>query len=588
MIDDSMLDQILGRINIAEVIAEYIPLKRAGRNFKACCPFHHEKTPSFMVSTDKQIYHCFGCGAGGNAFQFLMQYERMEFPEAVEKLAKRAGVLLPEKSRARGAASGMTTQINTCLELACGFYQARLREAAGRKAQQYCEKRGITPETAKAFRMGYAPKAWEELIGYLRSKGVSLPVMEKAGLVLARESGGYYDRFRDRLIFTISNVKSEVIGFGGRVFDDGTPKYMNSPETPVYVKGRNLFNLNLAKEALRETDCLVLVEGYLDCMIPYQEGMRNICATCGTALTQDQARLIKRFTENVVVLYDGDSAGQSGTLRSLDIFIEEDMNVRVAALPSGDDPDTFVRAKGIGALTLAVKDADNLFDYKLKVLKAAHDAAEPEGKKRITSEMLPTLKKIKNEVLRQDYLRRLAEEIHTDEKALQAELKKIRDENTYEYRGIDVKKTPVHVHPAEKLLIKLMLEEKELIQRIREDLDPADFLDDRTSRIVTMMFDLATQGKDPKTNLLVDCDPDLSQLIRESAMDESFSVTDENKEKTVGDCIGRLKQNSFMKRCRLMQEEIQSAEREKDEQKLSRLKIEFNRLIKKPRGKGKL
>jgi DNA primase len=580
LIDQSVLDQILGRINIAEVIAEYIPLKRAGRNFKACCPFHHEKTPSFMVSTDKQIYHCFGCGAGGNAFNFLVQYERLEFPEAVEKLAKRSGVLLPEKSRRSGAASGMTTQINDCLELACGFYQARLLETGGRKAQQYCTKRGIKPETAKAFRMGYAPDAWEGLIDYLRSKGVSLAVMEKAGLVLSRESGGYYDRFRDRLLFTISNVKSEVIGFGGRVFDSGTPKYINSPETPVYVKGRNLFNLNLAKEALRETDCLVLVEGYLDCLIPYQEGLRNICATCGTALTQDQAKLIKRFTENVVVVYDGDSAGQTGTLRSLDIFLEEEMNVRVAALPAGDDPDTFVRKNGIGALDSAVKSADNLFDYKLRILKEAHDASEPMGKKKISAEMLPTLKKIKNEVLRQEYLRRLAEEIRTGEKALQTELQKIRDENIYDYRGIEAKTAPSHVHPAEKLLIKLMLEEKQLIERVRGDLGPADFLDERTSRIVAMMFDLSTQGKDPKANLLVDCDPDLSQIIRESALDESLNVSDENKEKTLDECIGRLKQNSFMKRCRLMQEEIQAAEREKDEVTLSRLKIEFNRLIK--------
>jgi len=325
---------------------------------------------------------------------------------------------------------------------------------------------------------------------------------------------------------------------------------------------------------------LVLVEGYLDCLIPYQEGLRNICASCGTALTQDQAKLIKRFTENVVVVYDGDSAGQTGTLRSLDIFLEEEMNVRVAALPAGDDPDTFVRKNGIAAMNSAVKDADSLFDYKLKLLMGANDAAEPMGKKKISSEMLPTLKRIKNEVLRQEYVRRLAEEIRTDEKSLQAELQKIKLENTYDYRGIEVKKTAAHVHPAEKLLIKLMLEEKELITRIRGDLAPSDFQDERTSRIVSMMFDLATQGKDPKTNMLVDCDPDISQIIRESAMDESLVVADEDLEKTLGECIGRLKKNSYMKRCRLLQEEIKSAETDKDEKKLSKLKVEFNQLIK--------
>jgi DNA primase len=578
LIDESILEQILARIDIVSVISECLPLKRAGRNFKANCPFHNEKTASFMVSAEKQIYHCFGCGAGGNAFNFLMQYERLEFPEAVEKLAKKSGVVIPEKHKTPG--SGQTAQILKALEVASEFFGETLLGPQGKEARNYLGKRGVRPETAKEFKLGFAPNSRDALIGFLRARDISLAVMEKAGLAVAKDTGGYADRFRGRVIFTISNMKSEVIGFGARILGDGQPKYLNSPETQVYVKGKNLFNLNLAKDALRENQPLVLVEGYMDCLIPYQAGMRNICASCGTALTPEQAKLIKRFTRDVVVLYDGDSAGQNATLRSFDIFLEEDMNVRIAALPEGDDPDTFVRKNGIEALAEKVLKADNLFDYKLRLLQQRLDRRTPEGKRQIAAEMLPTLRKIPDEVLRGEYMKKLAEELKTSEEILYTELRKVKTDNPYSYRA-QQESHPAEgkIHPTEKLLIKLMLEETALISRVKERLDPADFQDASAARFVALMFELVTQGKDCKASTLVN-DPWISSIVRESTMDEGLQIPDEEKEQTLHDCIERLKKTSLKTKCRKLQEAIRLAEKENDEHLRTELMVEFNNLIK--------
>jgi len=270
LISDNVLEDILSRVDIVELISSYIPLKRAGRNFRALCPFHHEKTASFMVSADKQIYHCFGCSAGGNAFNFLMQYERLEFLEAVEVLAKKAGVTLPEREKRDPAIQGMTAQFYKINELAASFYEHNLDSAQGQAARNYLLRRGIKEETKKLFRLGFAQSKWDALIEHLRGKGVPLSLLDRGGLVLAKDKGGFYDRFRNRIIFPIFDQKSRVLGFGARVLDEALPKYINSPQTPVYTKGTNLYGLKFAHEAIIEDDCAVIVEGYLDLIIPYQ------------------------------------------------------------------------------------------------------------------------------------------------------------------------------------------------------------------------------------------------------------------------------------------------------------------------------
>ncbi|MDD5097368.1 MAG: DNA primase, partial [Candidatus Omnitrophica bacterium] len=397
LIPENILEDILGRVDIVEIISGYISLKKSGSNFKCNCPFHHEKTASFMVSADRQIYHCFGCGESGNVFKFLMRHERMSFPEAVEMLAKKAGINLPKQDNPKLAeAISLNSQLYKLNALVASFYELNLQSVSAAAALEYLKKRGINPESIKEFRLGFAGQSWDTLINFLRSKNVSLGLIEKAGLVLAKDGGGYYDRFRNRIIFPIFDNRDRAIGFGARVMDNSLPKYLNSPETPVYVKGRNLFGLNLSKDHIRDLDCAIIVEGYLDFIIPYQEGLKNIVASQGTALTLEQIKLLKRYTNNVVMIYDGDTAGEIATLRSLDMLIEEDLHVKVVPLPAGVDPDTLVRQEGIVSFKNKVEQALSLFDYKLKILKSRHNITEPHDKGKIASEMLSTINKFSN------------------------------------------------------------------------------------------------------------------------------------------------------------------------------------------------
>mgnify|MGYP001569924845 CR=1 FL=1 len=583
LIPENLLEDILGRVDIVEVISGYIQLKKAGRNFKANCPFHHEKTASFMVSGDRQIYHCFGCGESGNAFKFLMRHDRMEFPEAVELLAKKAGVNLPQWDNPQVArAASLNSQLYKINELALSFYELNLQASKASPARDYLLKRGIKPETVKEFRLGLALSDWDSLINFLRSKNIPLALMETAGLVLAKETGGYYDRFRNRIIFPVFDIHNHVIGFGARVMDETLPKYVNSPETPVYTKGRNLFGLNLAKNFIRDLDCAVIVEGYLDFIMPYQEGLKNIVASQGTALTLDQIKLLKRYTHNVVMVYDGDSAGQIATLRSLDILIDEGMNVKIAPLPEGKDPDVIVRQEGVNSLKEKVDKADSFFDYKLKVLGSRHNIQEAQGKSEIASGMLFTINKFANAILRGEYVKRLSEELKIPEHNIIEELNKLKLAGSAVSSAAEpVQKKLPAINPAEKLLIKFMIEEKELVQRIMLELAPSDFQDSRTAKIVQVMHDLVSKGKNIEPSILMNyfSEDDANQLVCETMF--MPAILEEEKEKAINDCIRRIKVQRERAKREHLHGQIKSAQNLGDEPKLNRLIQEFHNLIKK-------
>lgn len=582
-IPENIIEDILSRVDIAELISGYIPLKRAGRNFRALCPFHHEKTPSFMVSPDRQIYHCFGgCGAGGNAISFLMQYERLEFPEAVEILARKAGVILPEVRKEDTKAASLITGIYKINELAAAFYAGILHSSAGEAAKGYLLKRGLKEETVKLFKLGCAPDKWDALISSLRAKGIGLYLLEKAGVALAREQGGYYDRFRNRVVFPIFDIKSRPIGFGARTLEKeaGSAKYVNSPETPVYIKGRNLYGLNFAKDEIRQSDSAVIVEGFLDFILPYQEGVKNIVASLGTALTQEQARLIKRYTHNIVMVYDGDAAGEIATLRTLDIFIEEEMNVKVASLPEGFDPDLFVRKNGIESFKEKIAGAESLFEYKLRILKSRYDVKDAQGKAGIAAEMLPTINRLKNAILKAEYVRRLAQELDTAEHNLLQELNKLKADKPYRDPRAPAAKKAADINPTEKLLIKLMLEETALAGQLRKILEPGDFQDERTARIVSIIFDLFDRGKPVEPRSLVNHFGDdlAASLICESTL--SPEVSSQNREKIVEDCVRRIKKEKTRFKRQCLHKEIKLAQDSGDEEKLTNLMLEFSRLAK--------
>ncbi len=579
-IDENILNDILSRVNIVEVISEYIPLKRAGRNYKAVCPFHHEKTASFVVSLDKQIYHCFGCSAGGNAFNFLMRYERLEFPEAVEVLAKKAGVLLPQEKSRDSKNSEQTSQFYKINESAVIFYSSNLHLSSGAKAREYLIKRGIRQETAKLFKLGFARESWDELLSGLKAKGFNLVLIEKAGLIIPKEGGSYYDRFRNRIIFPIFDNKTYCVGFGARVTDESLPKYLNSPETAIYKKGKNLYGLHLAKDAVRESDFIVVVEGYLDCIIPYQHGLHNIVASLGTALTPDQVRLIKRYTHNVVMVYDGDLAGELATIRSLDIFIEEEMNVLIVALPTSYDPDTYVRKFGIESFNELIKNADNLFDYQFKVLKEKYGTEKVEKKAKIASDMLRTIKKLKDSILRDEYIKKLAENLDLEESFVRDVYNNLKVESSIGEVVAESFSKFSKTNPTEKLLMKLMLEETQLVSELKTRIEPSDFQDKMISQIVSTMFDLTTQGKNCSAHNLINYlgEENLSSLVCESTF--MPEITSSEKNRIVDDCVTRLKKNSLQTKRKKLQEAIKLAEQKGDEEGLNKLKLEFNCLIK--------
>lgn len=583
LIPEKILEDILGRVDIVELISGHLQLKKAGRNFKANCPFHHEKTASFMVSPQRQIYHCFGCGESGNAFKFLMRHERMEFPEAVELLAKKTGINLPKSDSPQVARqASLSSQLYKINELAAGFYENNLGPANSPAAWNYLINRGINLQTIKEFRLGLSGNSWDGLINFLRNKNVPLSLLESAGLILPKESGGYYDRFRNRIVFPVFDIHSHVIGFGARVTDSSLPKYINSPETPVYTKGRNLFGLNLSKDFIRDCDCAVIVEGYLDFIMPYQEGLKNIVASQGTALTLEQIKLLKRYTHNVVMVYDGDTAGQLATLRSIDLLIEEGMNVKVASLPKDQDPDVIVRLEGINSLKAKIENAASFFDYKLDVLKDRFNVKEAHSKSQIASEMLLTINKFDNAILRGEYVKKLSEELKISEQHILEELNKLKVSALGVNSGpLTVQRKHSEINPAEKLLIRFMIEEKELINRIMQELSPSDFQDSRTAKIVQVMHDLVLQGKNIEPSILMNyfTEDEANQLVCETMF--MPAILEDEKEKAISDCIARIKVQRLKSRREYLHVQIKSAQSTGDQQQLNRLIQEFHNLIKK-------
>lgn len=580
-IPQNILDEILDKVDIVELISGLFPLKRAGRNFKALCPFHHEKTASFIVNPQRQIFHCFGCGRGGNAFSFLMEYERMDFLEAVKTLADKAGVILPQRGYA-GPADGLISSLYKLNELAGSFYRGILNSPIGISAREYLNKRNVNEESLGLFRLGLSPDKWDSLLSHLRSKNINLGLLEKSGLICPRREGGYYDRFRKRIIFPIFDVKNRVLAFGARVLidDPEQPKYINSPESPIYVKGKHLYGLNLSHSAIRQEDFAIVVEGYFDCITVYQAGIRNIVASLGTSLTIEQIRLLKRYTHNIVIVYDSDQAGQAATLRSLDMFIQEAMSAQVALLPPDFDPDSFLRKFGTKAFQYIISNAKSLFDYKLDLLSSRYDSAKPEGKARIAQEMIVSLSNVGNKILQSEYIRKLAEALDIKEEALIIELKKIKNKNLYTAPEI-IKNISLKINPTERLLMNLVLRETELVNQLKPVLGPEDFEDERIARVFSLICDLISRGeKSIEAHRLIgylnEKESASASLVSELLAIEE--IPREDSERVLNDCITRIKKRRLNSRSQSLQGQIKLAQQKGDQEQLSRLVTEFRDL----------
>ncbi|HEY3860616.1 MAG TPA: DNA primase [Verrucomicrobiae bacterium] len=423
------LEQIRAASDIVDVIGGYIPLKRNGANFVALCPFHREKSPSFNVNAQKQIFHCFGCHKGGDVFAFVREYENVDFPDAVRRLAERARIPL-ETENQPGASE--TRHVKDRLfqihEQITQRWQAALAAGeGGQLARDYLERRGVSAEAVRLFRLGAAPDAWDDTVNWAKSKHYELPLMEQAGLVVRKEGGDhYYDRFRGRLIFPICDEQGRVAAFSGRVLsgDEKTAKYVNSPETPIFTKGKVMFGLDKSKRALLDTHRAVVCEGQLDLIACYMSGVKNIVAPQGTALTADHTRILKRYVDEVVLCFDSDNAGQSAAVRSLDSLLASGLAIRVAAVPAPHDPDSFIKEMGGPAFASLIENARGFFDYYLDRLCAQNDAATDRGRRAITEGMAEALRKTANEVLRDTYAQKTAIRLGVSAEAVRQEFKK--------------------------------------------------------------------------------------------------------------------------------------------------------------------
>ena len=428
-IPDEKVEEVRERCNIVEVVSGYVSLKKAGRNFVGLCPFHSEKTPSFTVNEEKGIFHCFGCGTGGNVFSFLTRIEGRSFPEVVRELAEKEGVELPRQdaspayNKERERVSREKDKLLGVNEEAAVFYQNLLMKSAeGEDARSYLKGRGIDSEIAKEWRLGYGGREWSTFSNRLKSSD-SIKTAEKAGLILERKKGGHYDRFRKRLIFPICDLKGKVVAFGGRILDGDGPKYMNSPESPIYTKGKLLYGLNVAKEGIRTEGEAILVEGYMDLLSLYGAGIRNVAGTLGTALTVSQALLLKRFCKKVILLFDSDEAGVKAALRAFDILSGEGVAALVLTLPEGEDPDSFVTKEGAEALREKIKDAVPALDFFLGEKMKGRDISSPAEAAAVIHEVNPFLKRIKDPVERSLAVKKVAERMAVDEEILLDALK---------------------------------------------------------------------------------------------------------------------------------------------------------------------
>ncbi|MCL5676773.1 MAG: DNA primase [Firmicutes bacterium] len=424
---EQIIEEVRSRSDVVEVISEYVSLKRRGKSYVGLCPFHSERTPSFNVVPDKQIFHCFGCQAGGDVFHFIQMRENVSFPEAVRLLAERAGISLEDdRNPAEQAREREQARLRQALDWAAKFFQYELRQASGQPSLEYLRKRGLAEETMERFGLGAAPQGWDSLYRLMTRRGFEPETLVKAGLVQPRPHGnGYFDRFRNRVMFPIWDIRGRVIGFGGRALVDGQgPKYMNSSESPLFEKGRNLYALHLAKGPMRDKDQAVMVEGYMDVIACHQAGVTNVVASLGTALTADQGRLLLQQAPRVVIAYDSDAAGQNATLRGLDILGGLGCQVSVLALPEGKDPDEFLRSHSADEFRSLTEKALPLVEFRLEALLRKFGAASPEAKAQVVRNAEPVLAGLTDEVSRSEYIRWLAGRLGVSEGALRLDLRK--------------------------------------------------------------------------------------------------------------------------------------------------------------------
>ncbi len=493
---EEIVERVREAVDIVDVIGDYLPLKRKGRNYWARCPFHQEKTPSFSVSPDKQIYYCFGCHKGGNAYGFLMEYEKVPFPEAIKILAAKANIELPTQD-ADSRHSEELEQFYYALEVATKFFTEKLYDS--QKALAYLKKRQLAEETIERFLVGYAPDGWENFLNHARAKSIELQILEKMGLIIEREKAdGYYDRFRDRLMFTIFNTAQKPIAFGGRTFSEHEQaKYINSPETPLYHKARVLYGLSHSRGEIRRAGEAVVVEGYFDFLTLYQAGITNVVASSGTAFTAEQAQLLSRSADGVVLMFDSDSAGRQAALRSVDHLFDAGLEVKVVLLPSGEDPDSLVSKKGVEEARKFITSAKSYVDFTYSTLPAPWQELSLGIKGKAIKRLTDLAGRISDPVRRELFLQEIAERYAIS-------LATIKSSVRIETTKAQPRPAQPEQSPLERDLLAILLQHGQLIDAAIEKIAPSQFADELLAEIYSLIVLLREEDLPIAPSQLID------------------------------------------------------------------------------------
>jgi len=561
---DDVVREIKDQADIVSVVGRYLDLKRRGRNYIALCPFHNEKTPSFTVSPEKELFHCFGCGKGGDVLAFVMEMEGMDFPDALKMLAREGGVEIPERSRPKQRDSRYR-ELYELNSVAMDFYHGNLLSGdGGSAALSYLEKRGISSDTVEEYRLGYAPEGWDSLVKHAKEKGLSNDLLIKCGLAVEGK-GGVYDYFRQRIIFPIKDNRGRLAGFAGREFGGAPPKYLNSPDTPIFNKRKILYGYHDARPRIRTTGEVLIVEGYTDLIALLQEGEENVVAPMGTALTDDQAALLSRVAKSVILVYDRDEAGLKATFRAGDIFLKSGMSVKVVQLPEGEDPDSFVLKKGIESFRKRVSAATDIFDLKNNILEKRGLMETVDGRRKAADYMLGTIGIVKDDLIRDMYLGKASEALGIDRSTLENILQEASTSPAAvkKQRG-GRRRTELQMLEGvvERYLIQLMISGSEVVSRIIDSLSAEDFSDPRYRRAfeeLALLYE--SSGLTKPDTVMGEISEELHPLIS-----ELYLSTDEltDPDKILQDCLRRLEARRVKREMEDIEARLQAVETSDD------------------------
>lgn len=576
-----LVEKVRSSIDIVSLVSEFVSLKKSGRRYRGLCPFHNEKTPSFYVDETKQLFYCFGCGAGGDTFKFVMLLESLDFPEALRALARRAGIAAPPPGSGRRS-SERESLLAACRE-ANALYVKILRELPeGERARAYLKQRGVTSETARSLGLGYAPDSWDTLREELGRRGYRPEVLMAAGLLARRESGtGFYDRFRNRITFPIVNPSGEAVGFGGRIVGEGEPKYLNSPETLIYNKRDNLFGLYHSRHGIKAAGEAIVVEGYLDFVTLYQAGIQNVVATLGTAFAQEQVALLRRFTQKVVVNYDSDAAGQSAAKRSLESLLSQGLGVRVLQLPAGKDPDAFLQEGSPEEYRRLVVDAPTCFDFLVAAASRERDLDEPAALGAAVREVVSLLARIPSRIERSRYVGLLSDRLGVEDALLLAEIRDtlIRGgrKGPPAERAVPRRETEsAGLLEAEVRLVRSLVEDEESRSRLLPEILPADLEGTRIAPIVAQVASLESEGRPISySELSVDLPDKQRELLARIAMRGEPPPGGPE----AADCLQSLRRARLVRERRSVQKEMEGAPDAARLEELMRKKIDLSRRI---------